>query len=170
MLRIPNIFIENTTHITSNKFDFNIKFDTIRGVNINKDFLDTLFYSSLSGNISSRKNGLKIKYYNEYNNILITSNISKFELISYENKKIVSNKNLVKLKKDNVCKYITRIEIIFTNNNNDIIIFDSKIPQNSIFSESLFSENTKEKLKNGIALPLDNGNIEILNLFKIFYK
>jgi hypothetical protein len=170
MLRIPNIFIENTTHITSNKFDFNIKFDTIRGVNITEDFLDTLFYSSLSGKISSRKNGLKIIYYNEYNKIFIDPIISKFELMSYENKKIVSNKNLIKLKKDTICKYITRIEIIFTNNNNDIVIFDSKIPQNSIFSESLFSGNTKEKLKNGIALPLNEGNIEILNKFKIFYK
>jgi hypothetical protein len=170
MLRIPNIFIENTTHITSNKFDFNIKFDTIRGVNINNEFLDILFYNSLSGKISSRKNGLKIIYYNEYNKILTNPTISKFELMSYENKKIISNKNLIKLKKGSICKYITRIEILFTNNNNDTIIFNSKIPQNSIFSESLFSGNIKEKIKNGIALPIDEGNMEILNTFKIFYK
>jgi len=164
MLRIPNIFIENITHISAKPF-FDIKFDSIKGVNINNDFLDIIFYRSLIGKVSSKKNGIKIRYFDENNNILHNSNISKFKKTIYENKKIVSNKNSIKIKKSNNCKYLTRLEIIFTYNSIDTIIFDTKIPQNTIFSE-----NTNGTIKSGIAIPLNETNIELYNKFQIIYK
>lgn len=164
MFRMPNILIENITNISAKNI-FDIKFDSIKGVNINNDFLDTILYDSLIGKISTKKNGIKISYYDENNTIFMKTNISKFEKIIYENKKAVESKNIIKIKKSNNCKYLTRLEITFTNDNNDIVIFDSKVPQNSIFSES-----TGKEIRRGIAIPLNETSVELYNKFKIIYR
>jgi hypothetical protein len=164
MYRIPTSFIENITHIAA-KPSFDIKFDSIKGVNINNDFFDIVFFKALGGNISARKNGIMVKYYDENNKLLQIPKISKFTKTIYENKKVISAKNIVKIKKNGTCKYITRMEIIFTYNNIDTIIFDSKTPQNTIFSE-----NTNGDIKNGIAIPLNETNIELYNKFQLIYK
>lgn len=164
MYRITNIIVENITHISANP-SFDIKFDSLKGVNINNDFIDIIFHKSIIGKVSPVKNGIKVNYYDENNSLLYRPNISKFQKVNFENRNILSNKNIIKIKKGSVCKYITRIEVVFTHNNNDIIICDSQVPQHSIFSESI---NTS--IKNGIAVPLDEANIELYNKFQIYYK
>lgn len=161
MIKFSNIFIENTTKIFSNE-KFNIEFDSINGCRIDNKFYELLFYKSLIGEITNNC-GLLIKYYDEKNNLLTEPKISPFNKIISENLTKIYNINEITINND-ICKYITRIEIIFTYNNNNVMIFDSLSPRKSKFTEKI--ENNY-----GIAIPLDKYKIAtITNEFYIKYK
>lgn len=161
MIKFSNIFIENTTKIFSDE-KFNIEFDSINGCKIDSSFYELLLYKSLIGEINNNC-GLIIKYYDEKNNLLSEPKISSFNKIISENLTKIYNINKIIIN-NNICKYITRIEIIFTYNNINVMIFDSISPKKSKFTEKI--ENNY-----GIAIPLDKYNTAtITNEFYIKYK
>jgi hypothetical protein len=164
MLRLPAIFLENETSISSDNI-FNIKFDSIKSIELNVNFYDLILYQSLNGFISNINCGLKILYYDEFDMKLNNYSISNFKKIIHDNKISILNINNINIITSDKLKYITRIEIIFTHNNIDYILFNSTIPQLSKFSERILNS----KIKYGIALP-ELCSFNLINTFNILYK
>ena len=150
-----------------------IKFGIYAGCVVSPEFYELILYEMLNGALNGESGvvttGIKTVYYDQTNVVWSTSDTIKLDKVLTETGTELVAVTTATKADQTVPYYITKIETYYVANDNDVaddkLIFSSTVPQRAVFAEATGIGTSK-----GIAIPENEGAVQVLNTFKLFWK